>query len=121
MVASTLAFAGVPAMSNYAASKAQDLIFAEGLAQELRKDGVSVMALCPGATRTELWPAGSKPFGAMSPEAVANIAVRKLGKKTTVAAGFLNSMNIFVTRLFPRSWNAKVFGWVLGSMLKTHS
>jgi len=37
-VSSTVAFAGVPLWSNYAASKAHDLVFAEGLAKELRKD-----------------------------------------------------------------------------------
>jgi short-subunit dehydrogenase len=47
-VASTIAFAGVPAMSNYAGSKAQALVLAEGLAKELRNEGISVLALCPG-------------------------------------------------------------------------
>jgi short-subunit dehydrogenase len=47
-VSSTVALAGVPSWGNYAASKAHDLVFAEGLAGELRKDGISVLALCPG-------------------------------------------------------------------------
>src|SRR5262249_3071292 len=42
---SAVAFAGVPSWSNYAASKAYDLVLAEGLAKELHKDGVSVLAL----------------------------------------------------------------------------
>jgi uncharacterized protein len=41
-VASTVAFAGVPSWSNYAGSKAHDLVFAEGLARELRPDGILV-------------------------------------------------------------------------------
>src|SRR5262249_29465053 len=65
-VASFRGFAGVPAMSNYAASKAHSLVFAEGLARELQNDGVTVQALCPGATRTEFWPAGSNPSSTMS-------------------------------------------------------
>jgi short-subunit dehydrogenase len=69
-VASTVAFAGVPSWSNYAGSKTHDLVFAEGLARELRPDGISVLAVCPGPTRTELWPLGSDPGPAMRPGAV---------------------------------------------------
>src|SRR5262245_25667169 len=116
-LSSILAFAGVPALSNYAASKAHDLVFAEGLARELRAHGIAVLALCPGTTRTEFWPARSKPMFAMEPEAVANIAMRKLGRKTTTAAGLLNAMIVLSTRLLPRSWNAAIFGWVLGRMM----
>ena len=52
-LASTVAFAGVPMWSHYAATKGYNLLFAEGLAEELRRDGVDVLALCPGFTRTE--------------------------------------------------------------------
>ena len=58
-LSSSVAFAGVPTWSNYAASKAHDLLFAEGLAKELRQDGISVLALCPGATQTDFWPSGA--------------------------------------------------------------
>ena len=75
-VASTVAFAGVPAMSNYAGSKAQALVLAEGLAKELRNDGISVLALCPGPTRTDLWPAGSDPGPALPPRAVVDLALK---------------------------------------------
>jgi uncharacterized protein len=116
-IASTLAFAGVPSWSNYAASKAHDLVLAEGLARELRGDGISVLALCPGVTRTELWPAGSEPRFAMRPEVVAEIGLKKLGRRTTVVAGWLNRLTVFATRLLPRSWNAAIYGWVVGRML----
>jgi short-subunit dehydrogenase len=117
-VSSTVAFAGIPSWSNYAASKAHALVFAEGLARELRGSGISVLALCPGATRTELWPAGAKLLFPMQPSAVADIALKKLGRRTTVVAGWMNSITVFSTRLLPRSWNATIFGWVIGSMLK---
>lgn len=117
-LSSTLAFAGVPSWSVYAASKAQALVFAEGLAQELRKDGISVLAVCPGPTRTDLWPAGAQPLFLMQPEAVVDLALKKLGRRTTVVAGRLNSISAFSTRLLPRSWNAAIFGRVVGRMLK---
>jgi short-subunit dehydrogenase len=117
-VASTVAFSGVPSWSNYAASKAHDLVFAEGLAKELRKDAISVLALCPGPTRTELWPAGTKPLFPMQPKAVVDIALKKLGRKTTVVAGWKNRLAVFSTRMLPRSWNTAILGWAVGAMLR---
>ncbi len=46
---STAAFQAVPYQTIYAATKAFDLIFAEGVAEEVKKYGVRVCALCPGA------------------------------------------------------------------------
>jgi uncharacterized protein len=117
-LSSSVAFAGVPRWSNYAASKAHDLVFAEGLAKELRQDGISVLALCPGATQTEFWPSGAKPLLPMQPNAVVDLALKKLGRRTTVVAGWMNSMTAFSTRLLPRSWNATIFGWAIGGMVK---
>ena len=117
-ISSIVAFAAVPLWTNYAASKAHDLLLAEGLAKELRPEGISVLAVCPGATLTELWPAGIKPLLAMKPSAVVDIALNKLGRKTTVVVGLMNAMIVFSTRLLPRSWNAAIFGWVIGRMLK---
>jgi short-subunit dehydrogenase len=117
-VSSTVAVAGVPLWSNYAASKAHDLVFAEGLAKELRKEGISVLVLCPGPTRTELWPPGAKPLFPMQPGAVVDLALKKLGRRTTIVAGWINSVMVFSTRLLPRSWNAAIFGWVVGRMLE---
>jgi hypothetical protein len=117
-VSSIVAFAGGPWWSNYAASKAYDLVLAEGLAREFRKDGISVLAVCPGATRTEIWPPGAKPLFPMQPKAVAMIALRRLGRRTTVVAGWINSIIVFSTRLLPRSWSTAIFGWVIGRTLK---
>src|SRR5262249_50855751 len=118
-LASILSFAGVPGMSNYAATKAHDLVFAEGLARELRHDGISVLALCPGGTRTDLWPAGVESSSLMQPAAVVDFALRKLGRKTTVVAGLKNRIITLATRFEPRSWNAAIYGWVVGGVLKT--
>lgn len=53
-VASVAAFQPVPSMSLYAASKAFVLSLTESLSEELRGTGVSVTALCPGLTKTEM-------------------------------------------------------------------
>src|SRR5262249_11878202 len=97
ILASTLAFAAGPGGTNYAATKAYDLSLAEGLARELTGDGISVLALCPGATRTELWPSGAAPKMAMDPQAVVDLALKKLGKRRTVVPGSLNKLSTFAT------------------------
>lgn len=53
-IASVTAFQGVPGMSLYSASKAFLLALTEGLSEDLRGTGVTVTALCPGLTRTEM-------------------------------------------------------------------
>ena len=51
-VASTAAFVPGPFMAGYYASKAYVLSLSVALAEELAGSGVTVTALCPGATRT---------------------------------------------------------------------
>jgi uncharacterized protein len=52
-VSSLAAFQPDPGNATYGATKAFVLSFSEALAEELRKTGVRVQALCPGYTRTE--------------------------------------------------------------------
>ena len=54
-VASTSAFLPVPSMAVYAASKAFVLSLSESLLEELKETGVTVTALCPGVTRTDMY------------------------------------------------------------------
>ncbi|MEM7218538.1 MAG: SDR family oxidoreductase [Pseudomonadota bacterium] len=53
-VASVVSFSAVPGMAAYGASKAFVLSFSEALAEEVRHSGVTVTALCPGLTKTEM-------------------------------------------------------------------
>ncbi len=53
-VASIVGFQAVPSMALYAASKAYVLSLTESLAEELAQDGITVSALCPGLTKTEM-------------------------------------------------------------------
>jgi hypothetical protein len=82
-VASTVAYAPVPRLAVYAASKAFVLTFTEALATELRNEPLDVLALCPGPVRTRALPFSFVP-GARSPEDVARIALDALGR-TNVA------------------------------------
>ncbi|MFP8872151.1 MAG: SDR family oxidoreductase [Myxococcota bacterium] len=53
-VASISAFQPIPSLALYAASKAFVLSLSESLSEELRGSGVTVTALCPGFTKTDM-------------------------------------------------------------------
>jgi hypothetical protein len=82
-LASTTAYAPVPRMAVYAATKAFVLSFTEALATELRGQPVDIMALCPGAVRTRALPFRFVP-GARSPEEVARLALQSIGRCSVV-------------------------------------
>jgi short-subunit dehydrogenase len=109
-VASTAAFQAGPHMSTYYASKAFVLSFSEALQHELKKDGVSVTALCPGPTKTEFFErndmAGTKLQ--RSPHNMSAARVAELGYsglmqgKSIVITGLINRLLAFSVRLAPR-------------------
>ncbi|MCW1885046.1 SDR family oxidoreductase [Luteolibacter flavescens] len=59
ITASVAGFEAGPTVNVYHASKAFVLSYAEGLSVELEKTGVTVTALCPGATDTDFFPKGN--------------------------------------------------------------
>jgi short-subunit dehydrogenase len=115
---STGSFVPVPYMATYGATKAFVLSFSEALAEELHGKGVRVMALCPGATRTEFQEVAGvsrhvPEFSYMTAEAVVReaIAAAKRGKRTFVP-GPINKLQAVSARLAPRS----VLAGIAGSM-----
>jgi len=106
IVASTAAFQPVPYMSPYAATKGFDLLFAEGIAEEVRRFGVRVCALCPGSTASEFNEvAGQPPIpGAQeSNEKVARVGLEALAAgKPRVISGARNWLSVEAQRLAPR-------------------
>lgn len=53
-VASIAAFQPIPTLATYAATKAYVLSLTESLSEELKGSGVSITALCPGITATDM-------------------------------------------------------------------
>ncbi len=107
IVASTAAFQPVPYISTYAASKGFDLLFAEGISEEVRRYGVNVCALCPGSTVSEFHEVAGQPLHMAGPqepnEKVAQVGLRALAEgKPRVISGTRNWLSVEAQRLAPR-------------------
>jgi len=115
-VASTAAFQPGPLMAVYYASKAYVLSFSEAIAEELRKSGVTVTALCPGPTATGFAAAADmtntrlfrikKPMTSME---VAKLGYRGMQRgKRIVITGAVNKLLAQSVRVSPRALVTKV-------------
>jgi len=107
ILASTAAFQAVPYISTYAATKAFDLLFAEGLAEEMNPYGIRVCALCPGSTESEFHTvAGQEEFTSKNQataEKVARTGLRALAEgKSYVISGLGNYLGAHSQRIVPR-------------------
>ena len=112
-VSSTASFQPVPYTTVYAATKAYVTSFSMGLAEEVGRYGVRVVALCPGGTATGFFDASqygfrSFPGGLQSPEEVAELGLGALerGRSLTIAR-FVNRLMVFAERLAPRRFVAR--------------
>lgn len=107
-VSSVAGFQPVAYMSSYAASKAYVLHFSEALWAEARDHGVTVLALCPGVTRTGFFdvagvPGWLKKTTVQEPDQVARAALRAFEKKRNyVVPGWKNYLLSLLVRLAPR-------------------
>ena len=125
IVASTAAFQAVPFISAYAATKAFDLLFAEGIAEELRPSGVRVCALCPGSTTTEFQQVAGQPDRAFrfaeTAEKVARVGLEGMARgETCVISGARNRWMVWSERLAPRSFVARMAAKVMGPENSPH-
>lgn len=116
-VASVAAFQPCPNMALYAATKAFVLFFSEGLAEEVRKQGVTVTALCPGITETEFQQQANIDLSAASfikfpdAETVAQYGYKAMLKGQTVAVeGRVNQVTTQAARVMPRAVLRKALG-----------
>ncbi len=109
LMSSLSAFQGSAFVSNYSATKAYNLLLAEGLWGEWLPRGVDVLVCVAGATRTPNFLASApKKTGGLSdatlaPEAVVGEALAGLGRRPYVIPGRTNRLASFVMRhLIPR-------------------
>jgi len=108
VVSSTAAFQPVPYLATYAATKAFELLWAEALAEEVRKHGVRICVLCPGSTSTEFQEVAGSPRHALrvpeTAEKVARVGLRAMaaGKRVVISGG-RNWFGAQAHRVVPRS------------------
>ncbi|SEJ58533.1 hypothetical protein SAMN04487917_107184 [Arthrobacter sp. yr096] len=109
-VASTAAFQPIPGMAVYGATKAFVLSFTEAVAHETKDSGLNVLALCPGATRTEFFDVlggDSAAVGKMQTSGqVVGTAIKALDRKDTpgsVVSGWVNRVAAGFAQRLPRA------------------
>ncbi len=102
-VASLTAHIPSPYFSNYAGTKSYVLNFGNSLYGELLAKGVNVSILSPGVTTTPMsnntgidW--SKTPVKEMSPEVVAEEAIRYFGKRLSIVPGKPNKVVAFIFR-----------------------
>lgn len=115
-VASTAAFQSGPTMAVYYATKAYVLSFSEAIHNELSEYGVTVTALCPGATTSGFQEAAAMQESKLvkgkklpSSEEVAVYGYKAMLKGKPVAIhGTMNAIMANAVRFIPRAWAVKI-------------
>jgi short-subunit dehydrogenase len=124
-VASILAFMPTPYFATYAGTKAFVLHFTEALAHELRGTGVSVLASCPGVTKTEFSRvAGSESqdggLPQLTPEAIARVSLGAAASGRVVRViGAVYHLLAFLAAITPRAIMRRIMGWVFAPRTAT--
>jgi len=91
-VASATGHLPMPYMVEYSSCKAFQLTMGEGLNYELKRQGIDILVLSPGATKTE-----RVDFG-MEVEPVVLAALKGLGKEPSVIPGIFNKVLIWTRK-----------------------
>lgn len=118
-MASAAAFAPQPDFAVYAASKSFVLSFSRALGRELRKDGITVTAVCPGPVETEFFqvaekkgkPAYFKVLAMAQAPAVVEKAIRDaaMGKEMSVYGWMIKGTRI-AAKILPHRLILAVMG-----------
>ena len=89
-LSSIVAYQGTKGAANYSAVNAFLQNFNEGIGMELKKYSVDVLSVCPGPVATGFEKTAKMKFlFSSSAKTVANVAIKSLGKKSTVFPGIL--------------------------------
>lgn len=120
LMSSLSATQGTPLISNYAATKAYNLVLGEGLWDELRDQGIDVVACCAGSTDTPNYRASApaRNFSSvMAPSSVVAETFAALGRNPSVVPGRSNRLAAFVMRrLLSRRLAVTMMGRTLRGM-----
>ena len=115
-VSSAAGFQPIPFMATYAATKAFVTSFSEAIAEENREYGITVLALCPGSTKTNFFDASNieramKVKGQQTAEEVVDTALKAVRSgRSKVVSGWTNYLVASATNLVPNSLITKTIG-----------
>jgi hypothetical protein len=122
LVASLLAYQGVENFAVYSAAKAYVLRLAEALHRELKRDGITVTALCPGMSDTGFAKTAQQKITTllkllmMKPAPVVRAGIRALrAGRMSVVPGWANKAIALFTWATPRWLHQAVFSRVMGA------
>jgi short-subunit dehydrogenase len=107
IVASTAAYQPVAYLATYAATKVFDRFLAEAIAEEVRRHGIRVSALCPGPTQSEFGEVAGVDLGTMRGFQTADIVARRgleglVRGKHWVIPYLVGQLGVFAQRFLPR-------------------
>lgn len=121
-VASIAAFQPVPSLATYAATKAYVLSLSESLSEELKGSGVTVTALCPGVTATNMISSAQEKSEHLGfPDFLVGdvVDVARQGYEACLKGdvicvpGLLNQVSTATSRTLPR-WVLRRIGGIVG-------
>lgn len=117
LLSSIVAYQGVPRSANYAATKAYVQTLAEGLHVEFAPHGVDVLAVAPGPVHSGFAGRAGMSMGrALQPADVVTPTLRALGRRATVAPGWLSKVLAWSLGTLPRRLRVRVMGLVMKGM-----
>lgn len=125
LVSSGGALTGAPYLAQYSATKAFLLNLGESLWWELKRDGIDVLTVLPGLTKTPgmlkfINSVGKEKMPMMPSEEVARHAISSLGKKIHLVPGGRNRLQAFLTaKLLPRKLSVSSMGKLLPQFFNT--
>ena len=122
LVASLLAYQGVENFAVYSAAKAYVLRLGEALHRELKRDGITVTALCPGMSDTGFATAAQQKITPalkllmMQPASVVRAGIRALhAGRMSVVPGLANKAMVIFTWATPRWLHQAMFSRAMSS------
>lgn len=119
LLSSLSATMGSAMIANYAATKAYNLVLAEGLWEEVRTRGVDVLACCPSAVSTPNYQASApkRSQAVVTPDLVVRETLHQLGRRPSFIPGGSNQAAAFILRrLLPRRMVVRIMGGVMRGM-----
>ena len=122
LVASLLAYQGVQNFAVYSAAKAYVLRLGEALHRELKRDGITVTALCPGMSDTGFATAAQQKVTPalkllmMQPATVVRAGIRALyAGRMSVVPGLANKAMVIFTWATPRWLHQAIFSHAMNT------